>query len=193
VDNAGNLLDGDQLLYIIALGLYAKGKLKGGVAGTLMTNLALEQALQKHQIPFARAKVGDRYVLELLNEKNWQLGGENSGHILTLDKTTSGDAIIAALQVLQALKQSNKTLAQMRLPLFPQVLINVSTKNKLDLNTPALQTAIHSAETELNGTGRVLLRASGTEPKIRVMVEGQDASLVQKLAEKLADVVKKLA
>jgi phosphoglucosamine mutase len=198
VDATGNLLDGDQLLYIIALGLYAKGKLKGGVAGTLMTNLALEQALQKHQIPFARAKVGDRYVLELLNEKNWKLGGENSGHILTLDKHTSGDAIIAALQVLHALKESGKTLAESSLALFPQVLINVTyqpkaNQAKLDLNLPQLQAAVKSAEAELKDAGRVLLRASGTEPKIRVMVEGQDAKLVQKLAEDIAEVVKNSA
>ena len=203
VDVQGNLLDGDQLLYIIALGLYAKGKLKGGVAGTLMTNLALEHALAKHQIPFARAKVGDRYVLELLNEKNWKLGGENSGHILTLDKHTSGDAIIAALQVLHALKQSGKTLTQMSLPLFPQVLINVTyepkssqpkaNQAKLDLNMPQLQAAVKSAEAELKDAGRVLLRASGTEPKIRVMVEGQDAKLVQKLAEKIANVVSQVS
>jgi phosphoglucosamine mutase len=189
VDSLGQLLDGDQLLYIIALGLYAKGKLKGGVAGTLMTNLALEQALAKHQIPFARAKVGDRYVLELMNEKNWKLGGENSGHILTLDKHTSGDAIIAALQVLHALKESGKTLAESCLALFPQVLINVTTKQKIDLNLPQLQAAVKSAEAELKDTGRVLLRASGTEPKIRVMVEGQDAKLVQKLVEQIAAVV----
>ena len=191
VDASGNLLDGDQLLYIIATGLQSKAKLQGGVAGTLMTNLALEHAFKQQQIPFARAKVGDRYVLELLNEKNWSLGGENSGHILTLDKTTSGDAIIAALQVLHALKQSGKTLAEMTLPLFPQVLINVTTKTKLDLVLPQIQTAVKKAETELNGTGRVLLRASGTEPKIRVMVEGQDGKLVQKLAEEIALVVKK--
>ena len=187
----GELLDGDQLLYIIALGLYAKGKLKGGVAGTLMTNLALEHALQKHQIPFGRANVGDRYVLELLKEKNWQLGGESSGHILTLDKHTSGDAIIAALQVLHALKQSGKTLAQMskEIPLYPQVLINVTTKHKIDLQSPEIQSAVKQAEDELKDAGRVLLRASGTEPKIRVMVEGQDAALVQKLAECIAVVV----
>lgn len=187
----GELLDGDQLLYIIALGLYAKGKLKGGVAGTLMTNLALEHALQKHQIPFSRANVGDRYVLELLKEKNWQLGGENSGHILTLDKHTSGDAIIAALQVLHALKQSGKTLAQMskEIPLYPQVLINVTTKHKLDLQIPEIQSAVKQAEDALKDAGRVLLRASGTEPKIRVMVEGQDATLVQNLAERIAAVV----
>lgn len=191
VDAEGNLLDGDQLLYIIALGLYAKGQLKGGVAGTLMTNLALEHALEKHQIPFGRANVGDRYVLELLKEKNWQLGGENSGHILTLDKHTSGDGIIAALQVLHALKQSGKTLATMggELPLYPQVLINVTTKKKLDLQMPKVQAAVKQAEDKLKTSGRVLLRASGTEPKIRVMVEGQDAALVQKLAESIAAVV----
>ncbi|WP_018986506.1 phosphoglucosamine mutase [Methylophilus methylotrophus] len=195
VDGTGNLLDGDQLLYIIAMGLYAKGKLKGGVAGTLMTNLALEHALQKHQIPFARAKVGDRYVLELLQDKNWKLGGENSGHILTLDKHTSGDAIIAALQVLQSLRESRKTLQQLGadLTLYPQVLINVTTKQKLDLNQDAVQNAVQQAEQALNGEGRVLLRASGTEPKIRVMVEGLNPTLVQTQAEQLADVIRQLA
>jgi phosphoglucosamine mutase len=195
VDGAGNLLDGDQLLYIIAMGLYAKGKLKGGVAGTLMTNLALEHALQKHQIPFGRAKVGDRYVLELLQDKNWKLGGENSGHILTLDKHTSGDAIIAALQVLQSVRESGKTLHQLGadLHLYPQVLINVTTKQKLDLNQDAVQTAVKQAETALSGEGRVLLRASGTEPKIRVMVEGLNQGLVQSQAEQLAEVIRQLA
>ncbi|MGQ0442435.1 MAG: phosphoglucosamine mutase [Methylophilaceae bacterium] len=195
VDAEGNLLDGDQLLYIIALGLYAKGKLKGGVAGTLMTNLALEHALQKHQIPFARAKVGDRYVLELLNEKNWKLGGENSGHILTLDKHTSGDAIIAALQVLHAVKVSGKTLGELgkQLKLYPQVLINVTTKQKLDLETKLIQNAVKQAELELKGAGRVLLRASGTEPKIRVMVEGENKILVQQLAERIATVVQTMS
>jgi phosphoglucosamine mutase len=195
VDHAGNLLDGDQLLYIIALGLYASGKLKGGVAGTLMTNLALEHKFSQHQIPFARAQVGDRYVLELLKQKNWSLGGENSGHILTLDKHTSGDAIIAALQVLKALRQSHKTLAELGadLALYPQVLINVTTKQKLDLSTEALQHAVKQAEVRLADKGRVLLRASGTEPKIRVMVEGEDRALVQQLAEEIAAVVTSLA
>jgi phosphoglucosamine mutase len=193
VDAHGNLLDGDQLLYIIALGLHAKGELKGGVAGTLMTNLALEHALQNNNIPFARAKVGDRYVLELLNEKKWLLGGENSGHILTLDKHSSGDAIIAALQVLHALILSGKTLADLRadLVLYPQVLINVVTAKKVDLDRhDQIQAAVKTAEKELAGRGRVLLRASGTEPKIRVMVEGEDGVLVQKLAEDITIAVK---
>ncbi len=195
VDGAGALLDGDQLLYIIASGLKANDELQGGVVGTLMTNLAMEHALASQKIPFVRAKVGDRYVLEQLNKTGWRLGGENSGHILTLDKTTSGDAIIAALQVLHALKQSGKTLTALgaELVLYPQVLLNVTTKTKLDLEIPQIQNAVKKAETELNGTGRVLLRASGTEPKIRVMVEGQDAKLVQKLAEEIAEVVKKTA
>ena len=199
VDGDGNLLDGDQLLYIIASGLYSNGELQGGVVGTLMTNLAMEHALASQKIPFVRAKVGDRYVLEQLNKTGWRLGGENSGHILTLDKTTSGDAIIAALQVLHALKLSGKTLEILgkELVLYPQVLINVTyqpkvNQAKLDLSMPQLQEAVKSAEAELNGAGRVLLRASGTEPKIRVMVEGQDAKLVQKLAEEIADVVKKV-
>ena len=210
VDNSGALLDGDQLLFIIASGLHSKGELQGGVVGTLMTNLAMEHALARQKIPFVRAKVGDRYVLEQLNKTGWRLGGENSGHILTLDKTTSGDAIIAALQVLAALKIAEKNLAQMALPLFPQVLINVTyqfnpgqskadqskadqsktNSARLDLNMPQIQNAIKKAESELNGAGRVLLRASGTEPKIRVMVEGHDAKLVQKLAEEIVEVVK---
>ncbi len=195
VDGAGNLLDGDQLLYIIAMGLYAKGKLKGGVAGTLMTNLALEHALQKHQIPFGRAKVGDRYVLELLQSKNWKLGGENSGHILTLDKHSSGDAIIASLQVLHSLRESGKTLVELGadLALYPQVLINVTTRQKLDLEQAAVQQAVEQAENALNGEGRVLLRASGTEPKIRVMVEGLNQALVQAQAEAIATVIRQLA
>ncbi len=193
VDSQGRLLDGDQLLFIIASGLHKNGQLQGGVAGTLMTNLALEHALEKSSIPFARAKVGDRYVLELLIEKGWLLGGENSGHIITLDKHSSGDAIIAALQVLHALILSGQSLSDLgaKLSLYPQVLINVSTASKINLDEHGpIQAAVKSAEQALAGSGRVLLRASGTEAKIRVMVEGQDAGLVQKLAEDIAAAVK---
>jgi phosphoglucosamine mutase len=188
----GQLLDGDQLLYIIAASRQQEGCLAGGVVGTLMTNLALEHKLAAMNIPFARAKVGDRYVLELLNQNNWQLGGENSGHILTLDKHSSGDGIIAALQVLYAVIQSGKTLGELRaeLTLYPQVLINVKTAKKIDLAThTAIQASVQAAEHELANSGRVLLRASGTEPKIRVMVEGENQQQVQALAEKIAGVV----
>ncbi len=192
VDAQGQLLDGDQLLYIIAAARQQAGALQGGVVGTLMTNLALEHKLAAMNIPFTRAKVGDRYVLELLNQNDWQLGGENSGHILTLDKHSSGDGIIAALQVLHAVMQSKKTLAQLRteLTLYPQVLINVKTARKIDLTTHAqIQASVKAAEVELASSGRVLLRASGTEPKIRVMVEGEHQQQVQKLAEEIAQVV----
>ncbi len=192
VDSAGQLLDGDQLLYIIAVDRQANGLLQGGIAGTLMTNLALEHKLAAMNIPFARANVGDRYVLELLNQNNWQLGGENSGHILILDKHSSGDGIIAALQVLQAVLQSKKTLAQFRadLMLYPQLLINVKTAKKIDLeHHDEIQASVKNAELALAGRGRVLLRASGTEPKIRVMVEGENQLQVQALAEKIAAVV----
>ncbi len=196
VDKTGQLLDGDQLLYIIAMHLQQQGSLKGGVVGTLMTNLALEHALNKANIPFLRAKVGDRYVLELLMEHGWQIGGENSGHILCMHQHTSGDGIIAALQVLHALKDSNKTLAQMRqaLTLYPQVLVNVTISQRMDVSSiPQVKVAVDLAENTLAGKGRVLLRASGTEPKIRVMVEGEDATLVKQLAEDIARVVKQFA
>jgi len=196
VDANGTLLDGDQLLYIIAMHNQQAGKLGGGVVGTLMTNLALEHALGKADIPFLRAKVGDRYVLELLNEHDWQLGGENSGHILCLDKHSSGDGIIASLQVLHAVIAGRQSLAKLgaSLVLYPQVLINVTVAERINLDTnPVIQASVKSAEQQLNGSGRVLLRASGTEPKIRVMVEGSDRQQVQQLAESIADVVRQAA
>ncbi len=196
VDQHGTLLDGDQLLYIIAMHRQQQNQLSGGVVGTLMTNLALEHALAKADIPFLRAKVGDRYVLELLNQQDWQLGGENSGHILCMDKHSSGDGIIAALQVLHAMRTSNASLAELGsgLVLYPQILINVKVAERIELdNSQAIQDSVKSAEQALNGHGRVLLRPSGTEPKIRVMVEGQDRAQVQALAENIAEVVRKSA
>ncbi|MEZ0331616.1 MAG: phosphoglucosamine mutase, partial [Methylophilaceae bacterium] len=196
VDQHGTLLDGDQLLYIIAMHRQQQGQLSGGVVGTLMTNLALEHALAKADIPFLRAKVGDRYVLELLNQHDWQLGGENSGHILCMDKHSSGDGIIAALQVLHAMRTSNTSLAELGsgLVLYPQILINVKVAERIELDSnQAIQDSVKSAEQALNGHGRVLLRPSGTEPKIRVMVEGQDHAQVQALAESIAEVVRKSA
>ena len=194
VDSQGRLIDGDQLLYIIAKHRQVTGQLQGGVVGTLMTNLALEHQLARDQIAFARANVGDRYVLEMMLQHGWQLGGENSGHILCLDCHSSGDGIIAALQVLSALKQMNAILDQLAIPLYPQVLENVTVQQRRDVKANApIQQAVKQAEQTLNGQGRVLLRASGTEPKIRVMVEGQDAPLVKRLAVEIAEVVKQQA
>ncbi len=194
VDSQGRLIDGDQLLYIIAKHRQVTGQLQGGVVGTLMTNLALEHQLARDQIAFARANVGDRYVLEMMLQHGWQLGGENSGHILCLDCHSSGDGIIAALQVLSALKQMNATLDQLAIPLYPQVLENVTVQQRIDVKANApIQQAVKQAEQTLNGQGRVLLRASGTEPKIRVMVEGQQADLVKRLALEIAEVVKQQA
>lgn len=192
VDSAGNLLDGDQLLYIIAQHRYEQGQLGGGVVGTLMTNLALEHHFQKSNIAFTRANVGDRHVREMLVKNDWQLGGENSGHILCLDKHTSGDGIIAALQVLAALNAQNKTLLEVgkTLALYPQVLINVPVKRRIDMEANlVVQAAVKKAGQALNGNGRILLRASGTELKFRVMVEGVDGKLVNQLAKEIADLV----
>ncbi|HEY8084820.1 MAG TPA: phosphoglucosamine mutase [Methylophilaceae bacterium] len=191
-DGSGKLLDGDELLFIIAAHRHKAGQLQGGVVGTLMTNLAFEHAVAKLGIPFVRAQVGDRYVLETMHEKGWLLGGENSGHILCLDKHTTGDGIIAALQVLAAMRESKNSLQALsaQLTLYPQVLVNVKIKDKIDLDGNAtIQSAVKDAEKALNGAGRVLLRASGTEPKIRVMVEGQQRQQVEMLAARIAEVV----
>ena len=192
-DAEGTLYDGDQLVYVIAHHRKAHGELAGGVVGTQMSNLGLEHALGRDGIEFARAKVGDRYVLEMLQERGWQLGGENSGHIVCLDKHTTGDGIISALQVLRALAGAQTTLAEAAkaVELYPQVLINVKVKERFDFaGHHEVQQAVAEAERELDGSGRVLLRASGTEPVIRVMVEGTAQSKVKRWAETIADAVR---
>ena len=196
-DAHGKLYDGDQQLYIIAKHRQARGKMRGGVVGTLMTNLAFEHAMQKLAIPFARAKVGDRYVMELLQQQRWQLGGENSGHIICLDKHSTGDGIVSALQVLHALRMKQQTLEQAAqdLVMYPQILINVKVSGKAAglLEIRAVKDALAAAERELHGKGRVLLRPSGTEPLLRVMVEGEDGELVKRSAEQIAAVVRAVA
>lgn len=195
VDAEGNLYDGDQLLFAIVRSRACSAPVKG-VVGTLMTNLALEHALGKLEIPFARAAVGDRYVVEMLNEKGWLFGGENSGHILALDRHTTGDGIVAALQVLAALREAGGDLKSLlgELALYPQKLINVPVARGFPWKDhPAITAALADAEVGLAGRGRVLLRASGTEPLLRVMVEGEDAVEVVNAAEKLAGVVRESA
>jgi phosphoglucosamine mutase len=195
-DADGALFDGDQLLYVMVKDRHARGVLKGGVVGTLMTNFGLEQRLGKMGIPFARAKVGDRYVLEMLREKGWECGGENSGHLLALDKHTTGDGTVSALQVFAALKRNETSLAAYTsdLKMLPQVLVNVRTATKIDFaKNENVMNAVRAAEKQLGERGRVLLRASGTEPVIRVMVEGDDRPEVTALANGIAEMVKKAA
>ncbi|WP_160493606.1 phosphoglucosamine mutase [Pseudomonas sp. L-22-4S-12] len=192
VDHAGVVVDGDELLFIIARDLQERGKLQGGVVGTLMSNLGLELALAELGIPFSRAKVGDRYVMADLQERDWQLGGENSGHVVCFQHTTTGDAIIAALQVLLALRRNGQSLAEARQALrkCPQVLINVRFAGGADpLEHPAVKDACARVTERMAGRGRVLLRKSGTEPLVRVMVEGEDGAQVRSYAEELAKVV----
>ncbi|RPJ47689.1 MAG: phosphoglucosamine mutase [Betaproteobacteria bacterium] len=193
-DAAGRIYDGDELLYVIAAHRKRSRQLKGGVVGTQMTNLAMAQALAKLKIPFARARVGDRYVLEMLEARGWQLGGENSGHIICLDRHTTGDAIVSALQVLQALLSTRTTLAQaVNFALYPQVLVNVRVANgaaRTVLGSAAVVNAVTVAERALGTSGRVLLRASGTEPVIRVMVEGKARTAVARHAAAIAKVVR---
>ncbi len=192
VDRHGAVVDGDDLLFLIARDLHQRGKLHGGVVGTLMSNLGLELAFRDLGIPFVRAKVGDRYVMSELLSRDWQLGGENSGHIVCCHFTTTGDAIIAALQVLMALKRSGFTLDEALLGRMkcPQVLINVRYKGDVDpVSHPSVMQASEAVTAKMAGRGRVLLRKSGTEPLVRVMVEGDDADMVARYAEELSQVV----
>ena len=192
VDHTGAVVDGDELLFIIARDLHERGKLQGGVVGTLMSNLGLELALADLGIPFVRANVGDRYVIAELLERNWLVGGENSGHIVCFQHTTTGDAIIAALQVLLALRRRDESLAQSRQALHkcPQVLLNVRFAGGVNpVEHPAVKDACARVTEAMNGRGRVLLRKSGTEPLVRVMVEGDDENMVRGYAEELAKLV----
>lgn len=193
VDKHGQLVDGDHILYILAT--QAKQR-PAGIVGTVMSNMALELALAKAEVPFVRAGVGDRYVLQALEQNDWVIGGEPSGHILTLDKSTTGDAIIAALQVLTVMVEQDQSLDALvaDLKLFPQVLVNVRLAQKMDpYAVPALVDAFTRAEKQLEGRGRLLIRKSGTEPVIRVMVEGDDLDEVTTLANQLADAVRQQA
>lgn len=192
VDRDGSEVDGDELLYVIAAQRHAAGTLKGGVVGTLMTNLGVELALREQGIDFERAKVGDRYVMERLIDRGWLLGGEGSGHMVIRDCTSTGDGIVSALQVLLAIRRAGSSLADLRqgMSKLPQKMINVRVDQRFDpLGRDDIVRAVESAEARLGGGGRVLLRASGTEPLIRVMTEGQDETQIVKIAEELAVVV----
>jgi phosphoglucosamine mutase len=192
VDDRGDVVDGDELLFIIAAEQQRRAGRCDGVVGTLMSNLGVELALGELDIPFARAKVGDRYVLEMMEEKGWRLGGESSGHIICADATTTGDGIISALKVLAAMLASGQSLRELRARMkkFPQTMINVALGRGIEIGTnDRVQAAVREVESQLGSRGRVLLRPSGTEPVIRVMVEGEDAVLVERQARALADVV----
>lgn len=193
VDAFGRIYNGDELLYLMVQERLQRGEQVAGVVGTLMTNMAVEIALQQQGIGFVRAKVGDRYVLEALNDKGWLIGGEGSGHLLALDKQTTGDGLVSALQVLQSCVRSGKTLAEQlsALTLFPQTLINVRLSPEQDWKqNQLLAQAQQEVKQRLGNTGRVLIRASGTEPLLRVMVEARDADLASHCAQKLADAAK---
>ena len=193
VDAAGRLYNGDELLYLLAVDRLAQGERVPGVVGTLMTNLAVEQALRQRGIELVRAKVGDRYVLEELLARGWQLGGEGSGHLIALDRHTTGDGLISALQVLQAVVRAGRPLSELLEPvrLFPQVLINVGLRSGQDWKkAPALADAQQDVQAELGERGRLLIRPSGTEPLLRVMVEADDAALAERCAQRLAEAVR---
>ncbi|EIJ34056.1 phosphoglucosamine mutase [Thiothrix nivea] len=196
VDHRGQLVDGDEILAIITHQRHAEGKLQGGVVGTLMSNLGLEKSIQALDVPFYRANVGDRYVLELMNQHGCELGGESSGHIIVRNFITTGDGIIAALQVLRAMNVSGKPLRDLKkvMSKYPQTLVNVPTRQKINLEeSVGIQDAVRQVEQQLGNRGRVLLRASGTEPLIRVMVEGEDGQETAQLAEEIASAVRAAA
>jgi phosphoglucosamine mutase len=194
-DRNGDLVDGDELLYIIANARKQEGSLEGGVVGTVMSNLGLELAMKERDIPFLRTPVGDRHIHRALTDKGWKLGGEASGHLLSLDRTSTGDGIVSALLVLEIMVRSGKDLAELRhgMRKFPQTMINVpvSARGQQQLSaSEKINEAVSEIEAELAGQGRVILRSSGTEPLIRVTLEGADQSQVERLAQQLADTVR---
>ena len=195
VDEKGEVVDGDELLYIMAMHARSRKRLGGGVVGTLMSNLGLELALKREKIDFVRANVGDRYVMQQLKEHDWRFGGESSGHLLCLDSTSTGDGVVAALQVMMALQDSGKSLHELKSGMVkcPQTMINVRRNKDIDVaKDKTIQAAAADVEAELDGRGRVLLRPSGTEPVVRVMVEGENGELVAKKALQLAEIVEKI-
>ncbi len=194
-DSSGRLLDGDVILYITACDLKDHGELKGGVVGTLMSNLGLELALRDKGIDFVRSQVGDRYVMEILREKDWRLGGENSGHVICLDYVSTGDGIVSALQVLKAALRQQKSIADLAKPqMLPQELINLRLPQGFNVLTDdVVKNEVKEVEKILGPRGRVLMRKSGTEPVVRVMVEGEDRSRVRDLAERIADLIRNQA
>jgi len=193
VDGQGRLFNGDELLYLMVIDRLSRDEVVPGVVGTLMTNMAIEVALKRKGVEFIRAKVGDRYVLEVLKQNGWLLGGEGSGHLLALDKHSTGDGLVSALQILQACAASGKTMSQLLqgVTLFPQTLINVRLKPGQDWTQNAqLESVTAAVQAELGEAGRVLIRASGTEPLVRVMVEASDAAQALACAERLADTLR---
>ncbi|CCK77462.1 Phosphoglucosamine mutase [Oleispira antarctica RB-8] len=195
VDEKGEIVDGDELLYIMAMHARSRKRLGGGVVGTLMSNLGLELALKREKIDFVRANVGDRYVMQQLKEHNWRFGGESSGHLLCLDSTSTGDGVVAALQIMMALQDSGKSLHELKSGMVkcPQTMINVRRNKDIDVaKDKTIQAAAADVEAELDGRGRVLLRPSGTEPVVRVMVEGENGELVAKKALQLAEIVENI-
>ncbi len=195
VDEFGELLDGDQLLYILALDLKSQGKLKGPVVGTVMSNMGLEMALKKEKIPFLRSNVGDRYILEILRQEGGNIGGETSGHMICMDYAETGDGLITALQILEIMVRTNKTLSQLtkNLTKYPQITENIDINSNFDvMKSKDIALAVSEVEAQLMSRGRVILRPSGTEPVVRITVEGQDYDLVAKLTEQLVGKIKSL-
>jgi phosphoglucosamine mutase len=193
VDHQGEVIDGDEVLFIIVQRMYGRDALSGGVVGTLMTNFGFEKAMNEMGVPFIRADVGDRYVMAALAEQDWILGGESSGHIVCRHLTSTGDGIISALQVLRAMRETGKSLHELKCGMskLPQVMINVKMPKRVDLRSVgAVQEAVKKTESQLGDSGRVLLRASGTEPLVRVMIEGEDKLFIEKLCQALAEEVR---